>query len=112
MKLPALGPAGQQCVDGCGTMFEEIQIVGNSILILIFGLLWLLSLFIFLFVWNKSINSGYNLYRIKHFVIFDNFSKDCLDFSNKISDLVIKEYAEGVKKGAFRKNTLRRLILI
>lgn len=103
MKLPTLGPAGQQCVDGCGTMFEEIQIVGNSILILIFGLLWLFSLFIFLFVWNKSINSGYNLYRIKHFVIFDNFSKDCLNFSNKISDLVIKEYAEGVKKGAFRK---------
>ena len=91
VKLPTLGPAGQQCIEGCGTMFEETAVVGNSILILIFGLLWILSIFAFLFVWNKSINAGYNLYRIKHFITFDKISKESVEFSESISQKIIND---------------------
>ncbi|MBE6142305.1 MAG: ABC transporter permease subunit [Erysipelotrichaceae bacterium] len=43
----------------------------NSILILIFGLLWLLSLGVFFYIWNRNINAGYNIYRIINFKHFE-----------------------------------------
>ena len=39
----------------------------NSILILIYGLLWVLSIIVFIYIWLRSINSGYNNYRIQNF---------------------------------------------
>lgn len=102
-KLPALGPAGNVCVSNCGSMFEEIANVGNSMLILIYALLVILSIFIFLFVWNKSINAGYNLYRIKHFIRFDDYSKECLQYSLELSSRAIESYKNKVKKSDFKK---------
>ena len=102
-KLPALGPAGNVCVSNCGSMFEEIANVGNSMLILIYALLVILSIFIFLFVWNKSINAGYNLYRIKHFIRFDDYSKECLQYSSELSSRAIESFKNKVKKSDFKK---------
>ena len=43
----------------------------NSILILIFGLLWLLSLAVFFYVWNRNINTGYYNYRVINFTHYE-----------------------------------------
>ena len=43
----------------------------NSTLLLIFGLLWCLSILVFLYIWNRSINAGYMNYRIQEFIKFD-----------------------------------------
>lgn len=44
----------------------------NSIMILIYGLLWVLSLAVFFYVWNRSIEAGYTNYRINHFLEYEN----------------------------------------
>lgn len=52
--------------------FDHDAIEGdNSILILIFGLLWLLSLFVFFYIWNRNINTAYYNYRVIHFTHFE-----------------------------------------
>ena len=43
----------------------------NSILILIFGLLWLLSLGVFFYIWNRNINTGYYNYRVVNFTHYE-----------------------------------------
>lgn len=52
--------------------FDHDAIQGdNSILILIFGLLWLLSLGVFFYIWNRNINVGYYNYRVINFTHFE-----------------------------------------
>ena len=67
---------------------EEIchieQQTDNSIVILIFSILWMISFALFIFVWLRSINAGYNNYRIAHFVEFDKRTKTSMPHSEKI----------------------------
>lgn len=44
----------------------------NSILILIYGLLWVFSLVLFLYIWKRSINAGYSNFRITHYEEFSD----------------------------------------
>ena len=81
----------------------------NSIMILIFGLLTVLSIVIFLYIWNRSINSGYNIYRIKKFLNYDKMTKDNIDFSKKISDEAIESRQQGINRFAFKKSHLEEI---
>ena len=44
--------------------FAELIMGDNSIMILIYGLLWVLSIFLFIYIWNRSIQNGYYNYII------------------------------------------------
>ena len=75
----------------------------NSIMILIFALLWIVSIFVFLYIWNRNINAGYNNYRIKHFTFFEKVDKENVEFSNRLSDEATVAFNQGIKKGQFKK---------
>ena len=75
----------------------------NSIMILIFALLWIVSIFIFFYIWNRNINAGYNNYRIKHFSFYKEVDQKNIPFSDHLSDEAKAAFEKGVKKGAFKK---------
>lgn len=62
----------------------------NSILVIVYGILWLMSVCLFLFVWRKSIDNGYKNYRIRH---FDDFNRRG-EVSKPYSDLIDKDMVE------------------
>lgn len=82
---------------------NKTEVYGNSIIILITGLLWILSIILFLFVWNRSINAGHNLYKIKNYKSFDKVTKDNFEFSKELSEKAIHAKEEGISKSAFKK---------
>ncbi len=75
----------------------------NSILILIFGLLWTLSLLIFIYIWLRSINSGYANNRIQKFNDFKAVINGNKEYSTKLNDQIVEAFANGVKKSDFKK---------
>ncbi len=78
-------------------MFNEYIIGDNSVLILIFGLLTLISIVLFLYVWNRSINSGYNNYRIMNYVKYKKTISNNIEFSNEIEQLVENDFTDGYR---------------
>ena len=79
-------------------MFEIFVAGDNSIMILIYGLLWVLSLGLFLYIWNRSIESGYTNYRIVNFKKFEKYAVETFELSEKM-DLEAREaYKNKVKK--------------
>lgn len=102
--LTTLGTRLQTSIpDPNDPMFETTIPGHNSVLILIFGLMWVLSIFVFFYVWNNSINAGYNNYRIKHFKRFESYSNDCKEFSKTLDELAVEAYANGISLREFRK---------
>ena len=53
------GSGEKVCYEDQGMTFCTEAPGDNSIMILIYGLLWVISIIVFLFVWNKSIENGY-----------------------------------------------------
>ena len=102
LNLPEVGMEEQLVCDEFGMCWSENVVTGNSILILIFGLLWLLSTLVFFFVWNRSINAGYNLYRIKNFITFDGYTKKSYEFSNTLSSCAIEAFNNNISKRKFK----------
>lgn len=73
----------------------------NSVLILIFGILWIFSLFLFLFVWKKSIEAGYRNYRIARFDAFNCYIETATPISKKVyGEIEEKKLFAGSKKEA------------
>ena len=68
--------------------------VDNSLLLLITGLFVLLSIFIFIFIWYKSINAGYNNYRIANFNNYKKVHEKAIPMSNEIDAYIGKSYKE------------------
>lgn len=101
LNLPEVGMEETLVCDELGMCWSENVSNGNSILLLIFGLLWSLSILIFLYIWNRSINAGYQLYRIKNFVAFDSYSKNVLSYSEQLSADAIKAFESGISKKEF-----------
>ncbi len=95
----ANGDTGSTGGDG----FDELGGGDNSILILIFGLLWTLSLLIFIYIWLRSINSGYANNRIQKFNDFKNVIDGNKEYSAKLNSDVVEAYSNGIKKGQFKK---------
>ena len=102
--LQHLGTKTDQCIpDPLDDMFCNYQKGDNSIMILIYGLLWVVSLIFFLYFWNRSINAGYTNYRIINYKRFEKYDVDALEISERI-DLEAREaFANGIKKGQFKK---------
>lgn len=68
--------------------------VDNSLLLLITGLFVLLSMFVFIYIWYRSINSGYNNYRISKFNEYKNIHEKCIPMSNKIDEYIENKYKQ------------------
>lgn len=56
----------------------------NSVLIMIQGILWVISIFLFLFIWKKSIEAGYNNYRIDKFDNFNSYIETAIPTSKEV----------------------------
>ncbi len=72
----------------------EVPRVDNSIMILIYGLLWIIGCMLFVFIWHLSIEAGYRNHRINKFVSYDKTIKGNIEVSNQYSDRVIKDLEE------------------
>lgn len=90
----------------CDDMFCEQTMPDNSIMLLIYGLLCLLSIAIFIYIWNRSITSGYNNYRINHFMRF----KDIYEKNEEISTNIDNDVKELIENDSdlndYKKNKL------
>lgn len=73
----------------------------NSIMILIYGLLWIISIFFFIYIWNRSINSGYTNYRIQEYVRYGNIYKNNMDISHKFDEDAKEAFKNKVSLRAF-----------
>ncbi len=106
--VPAIGmlkTLGTIANSGTGGDGEFGQAGGghNSILILIYGLLWVLSIIVFIYIWLRSINSGYTNYRIKNFKSFENIINKNKEFSTQLDAQIEIAYKDGVSKSNFIK---------
>ena len=78
----------------------------NSILILIFGLLWLLSLGVFFYIWNRNINVGYYNYRVINFTHFEEVINKNKEKAAQLNEKAFEAY-EG-KLFAYQFNGLHK----
>ena len=79
--------AVQEVCDETGMFCQKVP-KDNSIMILIYGLLSVLSIILFLYMWNRSIQSGYNNYRIDNYMKFKNIYEVNIERSNLIDEEV------------------------
>lgn len=103
---------GVSSVAGLGTLgIKEYQpatwtkpaVMGdNSILWLIFGLLWTLSIIIFLYIWNRSINSGYYNYRVINFSKFEKVINSSKEIAADFDARAHVAYDGGTSLSAFQ----------
>ncbi len=92
-----LVPTQEVCYDG----FCELRIGDNSIMILIYGLLWILSIFLFIYIWNRSINMGYYNYRIDEFIKFEKIDKSNVDMAKHLDEEAKKAFDAGISSKKF-----------
>ena len=69
-------------------------LVDNSLLLLITGLFVLLSIFVFIYIWLRSINAGYNNYRIAKFNEYKDVHEKTIPMSNKIDEYIEAKYKD------------------
>ena len=86
----------------CDDMFCEWIDGDNSIMILIYGLLWVLSIFLFFYVWNKSVENGYLNHRIDNYLKFEAIDKKNIEISKKLDEEAKAAFAEGVSLKEFK----------
>lgn len=108
--LQHLGTKTDQCIpDPLDDMFCHYQKGDNSIMILIYGLLWVVSLIAFFYFWNRSINAGYTNYRIVHFKEFQKYDEVAFEISAKLDKEAQEAFANGVKKSQFKKEKAQEI---
>ncbi len=108
-KLSHLGTVVPGTGD-CEDMFCEYTKGDNSIMILIYGLLCILSIILFLYIWNRSIESGYDNYRINNFMKFKNEFIRNKEFSEKIDQEATEcVYDKSLNRFQFKKEHLEEL---
>lgn len=74
------------------TSANPILITVNSLTRLIYGLFVLISLFLFIYIWYRSIISGYNNYRISKFNEYKYIYESNMDLSNSIDEIIKNKY--------------------
>lgn len=84
--------------------FSQLVMGDNSIMILIYGLLWILSIFIFIYVWNRSIQNGYYNYRAKNLLKFEHLYNKNLEFDRKLDAEVQAAFEQGIPLKEVKKN--------
>ena len=102
--LKHLGTLQSGTDPNCEDMFCEWVEGDNSIMIMIYGLLWLLSIFIFLYVWNRSIENGYLNYRIDEYLRYERIDKKNIEFSKKLDEEAIEAYNKGISLKEFKNS--------
>ncbi len=85
-------------------MFCDWVAGDNSIMILIYGLLWILSIGLFLYIWNRSIDSGYYNYRIDEFIKFEEIDKKNIEIAKRFDEEAKTAFDEGVSSANFLKS--------
>lgn len=93
--LPGTDP---DCTDDFCTYYTG----DNSIMILIYGLIWVLSILLFFYIWNRSINNGYTNYRIQNYVKFEELTKKVTSFGEKLDNEAKDAYLNGIKEKDFK----------
>ena len=102
--LKHLGTLQSGTDPNCEDMFCEWVEGDNSIMIMIYGLLWILSIFIFLYVWNRSIENGYLNYRIDEYLRYERIDKKNIEFSKKLDEEAIEAYNKGISLKEFKNS--------
>lgn len=87
----------------CDDMFCEWVKGDNSVLLLIYGLLSLLSIVLFVYVRIRSINAGYNNYRIDNYMSYKKLFENNVEFSNNVDASVKEAISKGISKKDFKK---------
>ena len=82
--------------------FSQLIMGDNSIMILIYGLLWVISLFVFIYVWNRSINNGYYNYRVNNLKKFEKIYNTHLEYGEYLDERAKTAYYEGVSLSKFK----------
>lgn len=103
-KLSHLGTIETMEDPDCLDDFCDMIIGDNSIMILIYGLLWVLSIFIFLYVWNRSIENGYINYRIDEYLRFEKIDKKNIEISKKLDEEAKDAYNKGITLKEFKNS--------
>ncbi|MCI1244924.1 MAG: ABC transporter permease subunit [Bacilli bacterium] len=87
--LGSLGTQATQSVEVCDDeigCYSVLVSKDNSILILIFGLLWVFSIVLFFMAWRASINGGYRNYRITNYRNYADLFEKIEPESKEIDD--------------------------
>ena len=103
-KLSHLGTIKTMEDPDCLDDFCDMIIGDNSIMILIYGLLWVLSIFIFLYVWNRSIENGYINYRIDEYLRFEKIDKKNIEISKKLDEEAKDAYNNEITLKEFKNS--------
>ena len=98
------GSGEKVCYEDQGMTFCTEAPGDNSIMILIYGLLWVISIIVFLFVWNKSIENGYLNYRINKFLEFEAIDKKNIEISRKLDSEAKVAFENGVSLKDFKNS--------
>lgn len=103
--LSSLGTKVSGIDPSCEDQFCDYVFGDNSVLVLVFGLLWVFSILLFLYIWNRSINSGYDNYRIDNYKKFENIYIVNEEFSNTIDKDIAVAFANNVSKSTYIKQS-------
>ena len=87
----------------CTDLFCDYIEGDNSVLVLVYGLLSVFSLALFGYIWNRSIDSGYNNYRIMNYVKYKNIINDNIAFSDELDSQIKDAVKNKVSSSAFKK---------
>ena len=85
-------------------MFCEWVDGDNSIMILIYGLIWVLSIFVFFYIWNRSVTNGYFNYRVDNFLEFEALNRKNIPFSQKLDQEAKEAFKNGVSLKDFKES--------
>lgn len=102
--LPSIGQLGnlgdiKEAGDVCDDLgICETKPADNSLLIIVYGVLWIISIFLFLYMWKRSIETGYRNYRIAHYNEFKRRSEAARPYSDIIDKDIAKNDLYSAKK--------------
>ncbi len=105
LSLSADAAYTETCVYDADLGYETCtkEITNNMIMIMVYGLLWLFSVLIFFFIWKKSIDSGYNNYRVTHFEAYAKAIDTLHPYSLEIDEDIEENKLYGYSFGALKK---------
>lgn len=104
--LGTLGTVSPGPDPSCSDDFCDWVNGDNSIMILIYGLLWVLSIIFFLYIWNRNINASYTNYRIDNFKKFEKITSDNLNYGIELDNQATTAFNNGISLKDFKKENI------
>lgn len=84
--------------------FSQLILGDNSIMILIYGLLWCISIVLFLYVWNRNINNSYSNYRINNYLKFEAIYKKYMEYDKLLDEGAKFAFISNISYRDFKKS--------